>query len=211
MDLSLSLHNLLALTAAMAALAAVPSISVLAVSTQAASYGFVYGVFTAAGVVLGDLLWIGLAVFGLALLVEALGPAFVVVRYIGGAYLLWLGLVLWRSSRPPTAANRNSRDDRGASFLSSLITGLLITLGDQKALLFYLGFLPAFVNLSTLTTLDLLVIGLVVIVAVGGVKLIYAYLADRAGQRWGDRLSQPINRLGAIVVLGAGLWLVIRS
>lgn len=210
MALSLSLHNLLALTAAMAALAAVPSVSVLAVAAQAASYGFVYGAFTAAGVVLGDILWIGLAVFGLALLVEAIGPAFVLVKYAGGAYLLWLSVVLWRSSAAPTSAARNLRGDRGASFVFSLLTGLLITLGDQKAVLFYLGFLPAFVNVSMLTALDVLAIGLVAIVAVGGVKLVYAYLADKAGQRLGHRFSQPINRLGAIVLLGVGLWIVIR-
>jgi putative Mn2+ efflux pump MntP len=61
-----------------------------------------------------------------------------------------------------------------------------------------------------LTALEVLAIGLV-IVAVGGVKLVYAYLADKAGQCLGHCFSQPINHLGAIVLLGVGLWSVYGS
>ncbi len=62
------------------------------------------------------------------------------------------------------------------------MTGRLFTLGDQKAILFYPGFLPAFLNISILTLPDIAVILRITIVAVGGVKLAYAYAAGKAGQ-----------------------------
>ena len=92
-----TINGTLALFTAMAVLAAVPSTSVLVVSARSASSGFRHGALTAAGIVLGDIVFILLAVFGLALLVEVMGPAFVLVKYAGGAYLLWLGAMIWRS------------------------------------------------------------------------------------------------------------------
>lgn len=77
MELSLGVANAGALFAAMAVLAAVPSTSVLAVSARSASAGIAHGALVAMGVVVGDILFILLAIFGLALLAEALGPAFI--------------------------------------------------------------------------------------------------------------------------------------
>ena len=59
-------------------------------------------------------------VFGLALLVEAMGPAFVAVKYLGGAYLIWLGVVTWRTRRQWSQSQTS--DD--SPLLSSFMTGL---------------------------------------------------------------------------------------
>ncbi|HRQ05881.1 MAG TPA: LysE family transporter, partial [Nitrosomonas halophila] len=73
MELNLGFNSILALFVAMSVLAAVPSVSVLAVSAKSASFGFVHGACTVAGIVLGDIFFILFVVFGLALLVEAMG------------------------------------------------------------------------------------------------------------------------------------------
>ena len=73
---------------------------------------------------------------------------------------------------------------------------MLITLGDQKAILFYLGFFPAFIDLSSMTPADTLAIVIIAIIGVGGAKLVYAYLASRASLLFRDsRALQGINRL----------------
>lgn len=115
MESSVTIANMVALFGTMAALAAVPSVSVLVVSARSATSGFVHGVFTAVGIVVGDLLFILLAVFGLALLVEAMGSMFFLVKYIGGAYLIWLGTVLWRAREKITEIS----DTTGSSLRSS--------------------------------------------------------------------------------------------
>jgi threonine/homoserine/homoserine lactone efflux protein len=171
MESSMTITNMVTLFGAMATLAAVPSVSVLVVSARSATSGFVHGVFTAAGIVVGDLLFILLAVFGLALLVEAMGGMFFLVKYMSGAYLIWLGTVLWRVRDNITEIS----DTTGSSLRSSFMTGLLITLGDQKAVLFYLGFLPAFVDPKKMSHVDVEVVMAITALAVGGVKVAYAY------------------------------------
>lgn len=89
METGLSLSSMVALFGAMAVLAAVPSVSVLAVSARAAAFGFIHGAFTAMGIVAGDIVFILLAIFGLALLVEALGGMFFLIKYVGGVKLAY--------------------------------------------------------------------------------------------------------------------------
>lgn len=133
---SLTLVDAFALFAAMGVLAAVPSLSVLAVSARAASAGFRQGAWVTLGIVAGDTVFIVLAIFGLQWLAAALGDAFVWLKYLGAAYLLWLGFRLWRAD---TAVEARAASGVAAS-TSSFMSGLLLTLGDHKAILFYLGF-----------------------------------------------------------------------
>ncbi len=212
---SLDPNKIAALFGALALLAALPSVSVLAVTAKSASSGFIYGAFTALGIVVGDLIFILLAVFGLALLVETLGSLFFLINYAGGAYLIWLGLSLWRSNaRSSTTFNATSTEPAAnpeASRLTSLITGLLITLGDQKAIFFYLGFLPAFLDLATLTSIDIGIVVLVTFFAVGGVKLGYAYAAAQAGLLLGRSIGAVLNAVAAGIMVVAGIVIMARA
>ncbi|BAZ92838.1 lysine exporter protein [Thiohalobacter thiocyanaticus] len=207
MEVSISASDLAALFAAMAILAAVPSVSVAAVSARAASAGFTQGAITAMGVVAGDLVFILLALFGLALLVEALGEMFFLIRYLAAGYLLWLGLSLWRST---TRARVTDAAGDGSSW-SSFMTGLMITLGDQKAVLFYLGFLPAFIQMDSLTSVDVAAVALTAVLAVGGVKLGYAFVAGRVGRRLDQRAGRLLNRVAAGVMVVVAIVMFISA
>ena len=149
----------------MAVLATVPSTSVLIVTTRAATQGFMHGAWVSAGVVLGDLFFIVLAIAGLAMLIEWLGPFFVAIKIAGALYLVWLGQALWRRSHGMVSTGAEVAP---ASVFGSFFSGLALTLGDQKAVLFYLGFLPAFVNLGALTVPDTAIVMAAAAVAVGG-------------------------------------------
>ena len=199
--------SMMTLFGAMAVLAAVPSVSVLAVSARSATSGFVHGALTAMGVVAGDVLFILLAVLGLALLVETMGDMFFLVRYLGGAYLIGLGVTLWRSSARETQIH----PIKASSKKSSFATGLLITLGDQKAVLFYLGFLPAFIDLRAVSCLDIGAVIAITLLAVGGVKLGYALAADRAGALFGPKTGSRMNALAACVMIATGAFVMLRA
>lgn len=189
-------------------LAIVPSVSVLAVSARAAAFGFTHGMFTALGIVVADILFIVIAVYGLALIAGLMGDQFRLIQYLGAAYLVWLGISLWRADAKAQAADSVSQ----SSWLSSFLTGFLITLGDQKAILFYLGFFPAFIDLSTMTPADTLIIILIAIVGVGGAKLVYAYLADRAAVVFRDtRALRGINRLAACIMIVVAVALLLKT
>lgn len=196
-----------ALFGVMVVLAAIPGVSALAVSARSAASGFVHGAWTTLGIVTGDIIFILAAVFGLSVLADGMGGLFVLVKYAGGVYLIWLGVALCRSA-PKSLHDEQAADHSPAS---SFLTGLLITLGDQKAILFYLGFLPAFVDLSRVSLRDTAVIVAAAVAAVGGVKLAYAYLADRAG-RWLDSgTTRRINIGAGALTAAVGAFLVARA
>jgi threonine/homoserine/homoserine lactone efflux protein len=176
MQSSMTFSSIVALFSAMVVLASIPSVSVLAVSTRSATSGFIHGVFTTIGIVLGDIIFIIIAIWGLSFLAETMGSLFVLIKYFGGAYLILLGIGLCRSK----SKDVETEEVIESSLLSSFLTGLSITLADQKATLFYLGFFPAFLDISKISYFDTGIIIAITIVAVGGVKLGYAFMADRA-------------------------------
>lgn len=192
----------------MIVLAIIPSVSVLAVSARAAAFGFSHGFFTALGIVVGDIVFILIAVYGLVFVADAMGEQFRLVQYIGGAYLIWLGISLWRAD----ARARKSETVRQSTWSASFMTGLLITLGDQKAILFYLGFFPAFIDLSRMTPVDTLLIILIATVGVGGAKLVYAWLADRASLIFDNSGAvRGLNIFAACIMILVGLALLAKT
>lgn len=205
---TLTLTSICALLGSMIVLAIIPSVSVLAVTARAAAFGFSHGVFAALGIVVGDIVFILIAVYGLVFIADMMGTQFVLIKYIGGVYLIWLGISLWRAE----AKARNSDHPQQSSWSSSFLSGLLITLGDQKAILFYLGFFPAFIDLGKVKPLDTLIVILIAVIGVGGAKLIYAALAVRASQMMKDtRAIRAVNRLASIVMVSVGIVLLLKT
>ena len=200
--------GLLSLAGILWALALVPGLSVVAVTTRTATLGPVHGVAVTAGIVLGDLLFIALALFGLTALAQLLGGVFVVIRVLAGLCLIGFGIHLLRhAGASPAATPVVARGSLGTSFLA----GLLITLGDMKAILFYLSLLPVFVDLGRVTSLEALMILAVSVFAVGSAKLLYVVLAWRLRTwRVNPRLRTPLQRAAGGVMVGAGAWLVAR-
>ena len=167
-----------------------------------------HGLFTALGIVFADILFILVAVYGLALIAEMMGDQFRLIQYIGAIYLIWLGISLWRADAKAQTSDSLSQ----SSWSSSFLTGFLITLGDQKAILFYLGFFPAFIDLSVMTAVDTLIIVLIAILSVGGAKLVYAFLADRASLMFKNSSAlRGINILAACIMIAVGIALLLKT
>ncbi|MGK7911134.1 MAG: LysE family translocator [Synechococcus sp.] len=203
----MTLGNVFALFGAMFVLALLPSPSVFAVVARSLSSGFAGGLAMAIGIVAGDFAFIIAAVLGLAAIAESMTYLFVALQYVGGLYLIWLAIQLWSSSAD--LHDVECRDD--SSLLSSFISGLLITLGDYKAIVFYVGFFPAFVDVSSLSTWHVGTILGVAAIAVGGVKVGYAFLADRARTFLiHPKVRLAMNYASAIVLFGTGLFVLAK-
>ncbi|MBW4560782.1 MAG: LysE family translocator [Mojavia pulchra JT2-VF2] len=207
MQSSMTFSTIVALFGAMVVLASIPSVSVLAVSTRSATSGFIHGLFTTIGIVVGDIIFIIIAIWGLSLLAETMGSLFVLIKYLGGAYLVFLGIGLCRSK----SQDMETGEIIETSLLSSFLTGLFITLGDQKATLFYLGFFPAFLDLSKISYFDTSIIIAITIVAVGGVKLGYAFMAYRARLLISSKTRKGINIAAGCVMIAVGIFLVTKT
>ena len=196
-----------ALFGAMVVLSAFPSVSVFTVVARSASLGFRHGVATAAGIVAGDLVLMLVTTLGLAVITKTIGAAFVVITYAGAAYLAWTGLQMWRAPAAPAGLAAA----RGGSLGASLLTGLAITLGDQKAILLYLAFLPAFLDLRSISPSAIAVVVAITLIAVGGTKCVYAALAHRVSRILNPAASRGIQRGAAIALWVAALIVVLRS
>jgi len=208
MESSLTVSSIAALFGTMVVLAFIPSVSVLAVSARSVTCGFTHGAFTAIGIVVGDIIFILLAIYGLSFLAETMGSFFILVKYLGGMYLIWLGSTLWLSKS-------DSIEVEGiieSSLLLSFLSGLFITLADLKAILFYLGFFPAFMDLSAITIKDTGIIIVVATMAVGGPKLCYAFMADRTSLIFkSTRAKKVINITAGSALIGVGAFLVVSA
>lgn len=158
-----------------------------------------------AGIVLGDLLFLTLALLGWQTLANSLGGVFSIAKLLAGAYLIWYGLQLWR--RPP-----QSGVNPPAVVRNGVLTGLLITLGDIKAIAFYASLLPLFVDVDAVGPTDYLSITLLTLATVGGIKLGYALLALRVASAAPTLLrTQRLQRVSGGVMLGAGSWLILKT
>jgi len=171
----MNLTDAIALFFILLALAATPSTSVALVVTRSATLGVWNGIAVSAGIVLGDLVFIVLAVYGLSVIAETMGWLFLSIKYIGGGYLIWIGYTLIRSRKNMNLSLENSSST--GNLLNSFLSGFFLTLGDIKAIFFYVSLFPTFVDLDSLSTKDLALIAFVTIITVGGVKVTYAYSA----------------------------------
>jgi threonine/homoserine/homoserine lactone efflux protein len=167
--------EILTLFGVLLALAAIPSASVVLVVSRSATLGVTNGIAVAVGIVLGDLVYITLAILGLAMVAETMGSLFMLIRYLGGIYLVWFGYTLLtaKSVIPFTMRKAAGKVD----IITSFVAGFLLTLGDFKAILFYASLFPLLIDLQALQVMDVLLIVLVTVVSVGGVKLLYAVSA----------------------------------
>jgi threonine/homoserine/homoserine lactone efflux protein len=194
----------LTLTATVAVAALTPGPAVTAIVARAIADGPRAALAINAGVVTGDLLFFALAAAGMAAAADSLGDLFVVLQWLGAAYLVWQGVTLWRaqpSVAVPGAAGHEHQ------FWRNYAAGLLLMFGHVQAMLFYAALLPGFVNLESLTWSDLGLVGLMLAVVIGGVNAGYALLAARArGFFANQRAQRAILRVaGTLMFVAAAL------
>ena len=204
----------IALFFVMGALAAIPSSSVLLVVTQSTAIGLRNGVATAAGVVAGDLFLMTIAILGMTTLAQQMGAFFVVIKYLAAAYLIWFGIGLIRNCRRRANQARSAAGFKRlkGSLPVSFLSGLFLTLGDIKALFFYASLLPAFVNMESLSVLDIVLLSGITVIAVGGVKVAYAYGAGNAIRLAnGFAYERELKMASGGVLVGAGAYMLLRD
>ena len=204
----MSLLNIFAFSLAMFLLAITPGPGVFATISRALSSGFLNASFVVFGIVIGDIIFLLLAIFGLSTIASILGDFFILVKYLGGIYLLFLGYKILTSKEQET----NLKGIYELSWKKNFLTGLIITLSNPKVILFYLGFLPTFINLQTLTAIDIFIISTVVTIVLGGVMLAYAYSASSAKNLFKSKSSKrKMNIAAGSVMISAGAVLIIKA
>ena len=98
------------------------------------------------------------------------------------------------------------------SWKANFVSGLVITLGNPKVVLFYLGLLATFVELDTPSAVDVVIIAALVFTVLGGAMLGYAFAADRAKRLLqNESAKRSINRAAGAMIMTTGNVLIVKS
>ena len=204
----MTLFSMIAFAGAMFLLAITPGPGVFATISRGLASGFANASFVALGIVLGDLIFLLLAIFGLSSIAAYLGDFFILVKYIGGLYLIYLGYKILMSKEHETTVEAVEE----LSWQKNFLTGLFITLGNPKVILFYLGFLPTFMDLAALTIIDIAIVCAIVTVVLGAVMMFYAYTASGAKKLFkSKKAKRKMNVAAGATMVTAGTSIVIRA
>ncbi len=194
---------------ALAIAAAIPGPGVVALVARALGSGFRSAIFMAFGLVLGDLVYLTAVVLGLALVAQTFGTAFLVIKWLGVAYLSWMAWNFWRTG---ITAEKVDADRTRGGILTSILSGLLVTLGNPKVMVFYLAITPTIIDIASITPSDYGV--LIAITAMVLLVVLMPYLALAAKARWflaTPRALKALNRTAATFMAGAAAAIATRS
>ncbi|KQQ60189.1 amino acid transporter [Pseudomonas sp. Leaf127] len=156
------------------------------------------------GMVLGNALWLLVAILGLAALALQFEQAFVAIKWLGIAFILFIAWNLWSNNTGQPQAPVQRSAARG------LLSGALLTLGNPKAVVFFGAVLPHAFDLTRLSTAEV-----VLIMALGigidlSIQMVYLLTASRIKRviRSSAAMKQ-LNRTSAGVMAGCAGWMAI--
>jgi threonine/homoserine/homoserine lactone efflux protein len=201
--MTVTFYQLLLYALGMAGLWAVPGPVWVALTARSLSGGFAAAWPLAVGVALGDLVWPLAAILGLSWIESSYGDFLSVLRWVAAAIFLIMGILLIRKpATPPGTDSRMTKPGLWAGFS----VGLAAVIGNPKAILFYMGALPGFFTLGTLTGPDIAVIILISALIPMAGNLGLALFLDRARRL----LSSPenlrkLNIASGVLLIGVGL------
>jgi threonine/homoserine/homoserine lactone efflux protein len=202
--LAMDLAPWLAFVAAATAMLLIPGPTILLVIGQSLGGGARNALPLVAGVALGDLTAMTLSLAGLGAVLAASANAFAVLKWLGAAYLIWLGVRLWRA--PAADAAAPPLTGRWAMREAYVVTAL-----NPKAIVFFVAFVPQFLDPSrSFPTQAAILVATFVTLAAANAGA-YALLAARlSGAVRRPGLRRALNRTGGAVLVGAGLVVALR-
>ncbi|MDE2578982.1 MAG: LysE family translocator [Hyphomicrobiales bacterium] len=178
-----------------------------AVIARALRGGFAQTAPFIAGIYFGDLIWMALAAFGLAALAERFAEVFMLVRIAGALYLLYLAFRLWTAP-----AEIHVEGVARETPLRSLLGGLSLTLGNPKAMAFFVAIAPGLIDAGHASATQFLILAGVMAFGVALAMGAYAAIAARAGA-FVTRPAQLrfMNRAAACGMAGAAVAILARK
>jgi threonine/homoserine/homoserine lactone efflux protein len=203
MPFSFSPTSLIALFLALFLLALAPNLSVLIVTTRAATAGSRQGILAILGIVAATLIYVFAAIIGLMIVADMRPEARQVLRLLSAIYLIWSGMgVIRNSTKAPLASLPVTHRDA-----ASFSMGFILTMINVKALLLYLSFLPVFMNPGSLNFQGTLVLLAVVALATGTAKSAYAVASAGGRIVPSIRVGKALNVVAGIVLAVSGFLL----
>jgi threonine/homoserine/homoserine lactone efflux protein len=198
----MDLFTLTTFTIAYAIAVLVPGPGVAAVVARALGGGFKGAFPMVLGILAGDLVYFVFAVFGLAAIATYFAPIFVVVRWVGAAYLLYIAYKFW-TARPGAEQMKPKNEDGWKTFLA----GFSLTMGNPKTIVFYLAILPTVIPLDQMNPVAFIELTVIVVLVLLAIASGYAWLAAQARELFqSPKALRRLNKTaGVMMATAAGL------
>lgn len=183
-----------------------PGPGTLAALSISTTRGLRSGLILSAGEAVGDVTYLTLAILSLGYLAQILEPAMIVVRWLGAGYLIYLGISQFRLA----SLNINSNTPSSKNLIRLFFMGFLIGGTNPKVILFYLSFIPLFIDLSNIDLTTGLQIASTVYVSVFA-SLVVVCIAGNQIKSWINkpRSIKILNRITGTMMIFVGLLLVV--
>lgn len=204
----MTLAALLAYSGALFIAAAIPGPGITAIVARALGSGFRETFFMGLGLVLGDMTYLTAVVLGLAFVAQTFTEIFLVIKIAGALYLGYIAWKLWTAGLLSTDVQAKKSSSPGMSFLS----GLLVTLGNPKTMLFYVALVPTLIDLGSIGLYNYAMLLAATFVVLLAVLIPYMLLASRARtflKR--PRALQILNRAAASILAGTAAFIAVRA
>ncbi len=161
------------------------------------------------GMILSDILYLIAACLGLATIATHWSELFTVIRFVGAAYLMYLGYKMWTT--PVSADDINGGKMPKGSAAANFLQGFLISASNPKVILFYIAFLPTFMDLSVLSAGDIVLASVLTLVGLLiGIMAIALFAHKARGFFRSERAMKRLNRSAGSIMAGAGAYLALR-
>ncbi len=181
----------------------VPGPTVTVIIANSLKHGSRAGLLNVAGTQIGLASMIAVLAGGYAAVVAVMGNAFEVLRILGAAYLIWLGIRLWRSDGRIADGAPGQRP-----FGSFIIQGFVVIWSNPKALLFFGAFIPQFIVADGDAGLQILLLGLIFMAVATICDGLYAFAAGGAGAWLSRGRVKLVERIAGTFLIGGGAWLL---
>jgi threonine/homoserine/homoserine lactone efflux protein len=208
----MTLASLLIFAGALLVAAGSPGPSIAALVARVISKGFRDVLPFLAAMWIGEAIWLSFAVFGLAVVAQSFHLAFVVVKWVGVAYLAWLAWKMWTAPVDAKADEMPQAGSRGDPPARLFFAGMAVTLGNPKIMMFYLALLPTIIDLASVTLAGWLELTVTMAAVLVAVDLTWVLAAAQARKLLrSPRTLRIANRIGAGTMAAAATAIAARS
>ena len=199
--------SFLAFLLAAVLLAVTPGPGIAYVVARTAAGGRSEGLASCLGTGLGGMLHVLAAAFGLSVLIAQSAVAFALLKYLGAAYLVYLGIRLWLRREPAAAVEAVT--PQGAR--RALVEGIVVEALNVKTALFFLAFLPQFVDPGAALVPQLVLLGSLCVALNTSVDVVAVFAAHRLLSSGAARVARArmMTRMSGATMMGLGAFLAL--
>ena len=180
----------------------VPGPTVTLIIANSIRHGTRAGLANVAGTQIGLAITIGVVAIGLTSLIAGMGHWFEWVRLLGAAYLIWMGIQMFRN-KGNLIPDGSTRKPRGGFVLQ----GVLVAISNPKTLVFFGAFFPQFIDPNGNFSLQMTVMGLTALAFAVVSDSCYALAAGSAGRLLSAHRIRLLSKISGGFLVGGGLWL----